>query len=357
MPVSDDGQAAAEVLLRDTLVWDGLISWTSMDLMGAAREFKGQVVPDYLGAGVNVADLTIAGDYGSSYQRTRGWIASQRRYFADNHPDDCIIVDRFEDLESAAQSDKLAVMFHFQGGTPFLHFESEASGDLDLIQFYFDLGVRRAALALNYRNALADGCFEPGDAGLSVFGQRAVEEMNRVGMVLDCTHTAKRSTLEIIDLSSKPCVFSHSNACGVFDHPRNIDDEQIKACANRGGLIGICGWGPIVNRENEVSVDAIAQHLVYVADLVGPTHIGVGLDYVYDPELTTQRVKAQPDIYAPVGGTFEDWNYHHELMAFAPPSIFLSLAELMLDRGFSETDVRGVLGENWLRVYRENWGS
>lgn len=346
----------AERLVREALVWEGIVSWTSMDLMSAAIEAKRQVVSDYRAAGVDVCEISISGDYGSSYQRSIGWIASQRRYFAEHHADDSIVVEHLDDIDAARQAGKLAVMFHFQGGSPFLHYESESPADINLVQLYFDLGVRRASLALNYRNALADGCFEPGDAGLSVFGRRTLAEMNRVGMVVDCTHTAKRSTLDLIEGSSKPTVFSHSNARAVFEHPRNIDDEQIKACAARGGVVGIVGWGPIVNSRNEVTAEAIGEHLLYCLDLVGPEHVGFGLDYVYQPELTTQRVKAQPEIYAPVGGTLEDWNYHHEVQGFAPPTVFVPLVEIMLDHGFDEQAVRGVLGENWRRVYRANWG-
>lgn len=150
-------------------------------------------------------------------------------------------------------------------------------------------------------------------------------------------------------------MFSHSNPCGVFNHPRNITDEQIRACASRDGVVGIVGWAPIVNRENDASPEAVLEHVLYVSELVGPRHVAIGLDYVYDPGLTTRRVKAHPEIYTPDGGTFEDWNYHHDLQEFAAPSIFVPLTELLLDRGFTGDEIRGILGQNWHRVLRANW--
>jgi membrane dipeptidase len=179
--------------------------------------------------------------------------------------------------------------------------------------------------------------------------------MNQVGMTLDCTHMGRRSTLELMDLSSRPVVFSHSNARAVFEHPRNIADEQIIACAATDGVVGIAGWGPIVNKENDVSDAALAAHLLYIADLVGAQHVAIGRDYVYEPELTTARVRRQPEWYVPEGGTLEDWNYHHEVQAFAPPTVFVGLTEAMLAKGFTDSEISGVLGENWLRVARANW--
>ena len=340
-------------LVRSALVWDECISWTSMDLVGADKSIKQQALPQYRDAGVNVASLTIGGDYGTEFQRSRGWVASERRFINERLSDVCLLIRDIGDIERARQQKKLAVTFHLQGATPFLNYESEEPGNLDLVSFYYDLGVRRALLAHNHRNALADGCKEPDNAGLSLFGRRIVREMGRVGMVLDCTHMGERSSLEAMEVTGKPSVFSHSNAAAVFLHPRNISDQLIKACAATGGVIGLTGWGPIVNERNDPSPEAIAKHVYYVSDLVGPQHVGLGLDYVYVPELTTKRVKENAQLYAPLG-SLEQYNYHHEVMRFAPPTTFSPLADRLLEK-MSEQEVRGILGENWLRVAAANW--
>lgn len=324
-----------------------------MDLVGADKRIKEQALPQYRDAGVNVASLTVGGDYGTEFQRSRGWLASERRYIQERLSDVCLLIRDVADIEKARQQNKLAITFHFQGATPFLNYESEEPGNVDLVSLYYDLGVRRALLAHNHRNALADGCKEPDNAGLSLFGKRIVREMARVGMVLDCTHMGERSSLDALEIVGKPSVFSHSNANGVFRHPRNLSDQLIKACAATGGVIGLTGWGPIVNARNDASAEAIAEHVFYVADLVGPQHVGIGLDYVYVPELTTKRVKDNTQLYAPMG-SLEEYNYHHEVMRFAPPTTFAPLADCLLER-MSDDEVRGVLGENWLRVAKANW--
>jgi len=350
-PAVEESPGAA--LIRDALVWDECISWTSMDLVGADKSIKQRALPQYRDAGVNVASLTIGGDYGTEFQRSRGWVASERRYINEKLNDVCLLIQHIDDVERARQQGKLAITFHLQGATPFLNYESEEPGNIDLVSFYYDLGVRRALLAHNHRNAIADGCKEPDNAGLSLFGRRVVREMARVGMMLDCTHMGERSSLEAMELFGKPTVFSHSNVAHVFPHPRNISDQLIKACAATGGVIGLTGWGPIVNERNDPSPEAIAQHVYYVADLVGSQHVGIGLDYVYVPELTTKRVKENAQLYAPLG-SLEQYNYHHEVQRFAPPTTFAPLADLLLKR-MSEQEVRGILGENWLRVAAANW--
>jgi len=347
------GDSRGALLVRSALVWDECISWTSMDLVGADKSIKLGALPGYRAAGVNVASLTIGGDYGTEFQRSRGWLASERRFINESLSESCLLIQHIDDIERARRQNKLAVSFHFQGATPFLNYESEAPGNIDLVSLYYDLGVRRALLAHNHRNAIADGCKEPDNAGLSIFGKRIVREMARVGMVLDCTHMGERSSLESMELFGKPCVFSHSNAKQVFAHPRNISDQLIKMCAATGGVIGLTGWGPIVNERNESSPEAIANHVYYVADLVGCQHVGIGLDYVYVPELTTKRVKENAELYAPLG-SLEQYNYHHEVQRFAPPSTFAPLADLLLQK-MSEQEVRGILGENWLRVAQMNW--
>jgi len=344
-------------LVRDNLVWDNCFSWLtyeSLDVIGADKSLKATALPRYRAAGINVVSLTIGADIRRSHEQTLAWLASERRFISEVHRDECVIVDSVDDIERAWRAGKLAVTFHFQGGTPFLDSLGEEPGNVDLVQVYYDLGVRQALLAMNLRNAIADGCKEKSDAGLSNFGVKLVRAMNEVGMVLDCTHTGNRSTLEAMEISSKPVVFSHSNAKAVFDHPRNISDEQIRACARTGGVVGITGWGPIVNDRNDVSAEAIFKHLDHVAGLAGPEHVGIGLDYVYDPALTTARVRKYASLYAPYG-SLEDYNYHWRPMGFAQPEVFVELTELMLKHGYPEAAITGILGGNWLRVARANW--
>ncbi|MSP68582.1 MAG: hypothetical protein EXQ96_10975 [Alphaproteobacteria bacterium] len=344
-------------LRADALVWDGCISWISMEMTGASRAFKVAALPRYVAAGCNVVSLTVSGDFGvDPVRNTVHWLASERRFLKETHPDLCLLVDTAEDIIRAKREGKLAVTFHFQGCMPFYGSRKEDPIDTNLVQLYYDLGVRQALLAHNLRNMVADGCKERGDGGLSEFGIRLVQEMNRVGMVVDCTHTGYCSTMEAMELTTKPAVFSHSNCRAIFDHPRNIRDDQIAACARTGGVACVTGWGPIVNPENVSSVDAVMRHIDHMVNLVGAAHVGIGLDFVYDGSHTTERVKAQPHVYAP-GRTSRELNYDVALMDFMQPEALPLLTDAMLERGYAEGDVRGILGESLYRVMRANWAA
>lgn len=341
-------------LHSESFVWECCISWISMEIMHSDRQKKKECLPRYLASGANYVSLTAAGDSGGLVSTAVHYLAGERRFIKETMADTCILVERFEDIERARKEGKLAVGFHFQGCNPMHGGLREEPGDLNLVQFYYDLGVKQALLAHNRRNISADGCHEDGDAGLSTFGQKLVKEMSRVGMMLDCTHTGERSTMEAMEIYGQPVIFSHSNPKSMFNHPRNITDAQIKACAATGGVVGVCGWGPIVNASNDASPEEVMKHIDYMVQLVGPEHVGIGLDYVYQPELTTQRMQRQPEYYAPTKN-MGSYGYDVALMDFMPPEDLPMLTELMLKKGYSDDAIRGILGGNFLRVAKQVW--
>ena len=130
-------------------------------------------------------------------------------------------------------------------------------------------------MAYNKKNLVGDGCHERTDAGLSLYGIDLVEEMNRVGMLVDCSHTGYRTSMEVMEISTRPVVFSHSNPRSLWEHDRNIRDEQALACAATGGLVGVVGVG-IFMGENDASTDALLRQIDFYAELIGPEHIGSG---------------------------------------------------------------------------------
>ncbi len=219
--------------------------------------------------------------------------------------------------------------------------------DAGLLECYAALGLRVAQLTYNYRNQLADGCLEPADGGLSVAGRAAVRQLNALRIVPDISHTGAASSREIINLSGQPVIASHSNARAVCDSPRNLTDDLIRAVASTGGVIGLCAFPSFVSH-GRPDVGDLARHALHIADLVGPQHAGMGLDFAdededdYDFYGYDERYYPRPPWTRPAG---------IETHAGVP-----SLRAALLTAGFSAPEADGILGENFLRVFDQSWG-
>ncbi len=196
-------------------------------------------------------------------------------------------------------------------------------------------------MCYNLKNAVGDGCQELTDSGLSRFGTQLVAEMNRIGMLVDVSHTGYRTSMEVIEASSAPVIISHANPRALCDHTRNVPDDLIKACAASGGVIGVVGFAKVLGDDPVVRPEHMVQHIEYLLDLVGPRHVGLGIDYVYDQAF---------DMRTP-------WSPHYagRPVGVLEPEDLPRVTEALLARGHDEPVVRGVLGENWLRVAERVW--
>jgi len=225
----------------------------------------------YKNSGVSFVSLNIGMDM-DSFENVMQVAARFRSYIAD-HSNEYVLASTVKDIRGAKETGKLAIAFDLEGSDPLL-------GNLNMVSFYYNLGVRQMLLAYNKDNRASGGCLE-GHIGLTDFGRDVVREMNRVGIVVDVSHMGYRATMDTFEVSTKPVIFSHSNPNGLLKHARNISDEQIKACAQTRGVIGINGIGDFLGGK---SSELIVQHIEYVMNLVGPEHVGLGLDYVIDKQ-------------------------------------------------------------------------
>lgn len=319
---------AARPALAGVVVCDGLLPWTRPFLPPGAD------LGAYLGrvhrAGYDHVSLTVAAAAEGAGQAlsTLGWLRAQLR--AAGIP---VAHDR-DAIEAARAAGRLSVSFHFQTATPFL-------GDLDLVDVFAEAGVRRAILAYNAANAFADGCHEPRNAGLSAAGRRLVERMDRAGMRVDLSHCGERTTLEVMALElSRPPLFSHSNARALFDHERNVTDEQLRRLAECGGYIGINGVGFFLGAVGERIPVEMARHIAHVAGIVGVDRVGLGIDFMYldgsdygffhDSRATWPRGYPEPP-----------WSF------LQPEKLGALVAELE-GVGFAGSEIAGILGGNYL---------
>jgi membrane dipeptidase len=249
------------------------------------------------------------------------------------------LIEKVEDIVDAKRQGQLAVCFDIEG-------MNAIEGQLDLIQLYYDLGVRWMLIAYNNANRAGGGCQEP-DGGLTDFGRLVIDEMSRVGMVLCCSHTGYRTAREAIDYSSGPVIFSHSNPRALHDHPRNIPDDLMRSCAARGGVIGINGIGIFLG-DNDNSTEALVRHIDYAVQLVGDDHVGIGLDYVYDSAELDEYVQK-------MSATFPNGLGYQSGVKMVEPERLPEVAEALMAKGYDADSLAKILGGNLLRVARTTW--
>lgn len=291
----------------------------------------------YRRAGFNVVSINIS--Y-ADMQWTDGLpVLSYMRSWIARHPEEYGLISTVDDIARCKADHKLGVVFDIESMFPVLDHPP-------LVQTFYELGVRWMLITYNRNNRAGGGCLD-NDGGLTPLGRTIIDEMARVGMVLCLSHTGHRTVLEAIEYSSNPVIFSHSNPYGDTAHPRNIPDALIQACARTGGVVGISGFGPFLGAQSNL-VDRLLVQLRYVMNLVGPDHVGLGLDYVFDRSELDEAVKRNPGLF-PVG-----FDRPEDLQMVAPESLPL-IAEALVREGLSEGQIRNVLGENWLRIAQRVW--
>ncbi|MCP5365978.1 MAG: membrane dipeptidase [Hyphomicrobiales bacterium] len=291
-------------------------------------------------AGFTYASITIASDMNPSFSAAMERLAREHRYYAAN--DDFILVRGVADIRRAKAEGKVAIGFHFQGTEP-------VARDLDNVWGFRAMGIRWMLLAYNWQNNTAVGCIEAQerDVGLSVFGRQLVREMSAAGMIVDLSHTGRRCTFEAMELSEKPCMFSHSNVLARFAHPRNIDDEQIRKVAEGGGVIGVTGVGEFTGERGTVRTRVVFEHIDHIVQLTGSKHVGLGLDYMSGLTCDAVIKKLKGDL-TKVGMSPLPWAFMH-------PGQLGELIAIMIDAGYGTAAIHDILGNNFLRVAEACW--
>lgn len=235
--------------------------------------------------------------------------------------DEMHLVLSARDVDTVIETGKVGVLLSIEDG-------AALEGSLAALRAMYNLGVRALGLTWNGRNELADGVgvADGAGSGLTRFGRDVVREMNRLGMIVDVSHLAEAGFWDVIELSSAPIIASHSNAKAVCNHRRNLTDAQIKALAEKGGVMGMNFCPPFLNESGAASVDDIVRHIDHIVNLVGPKHVGLGSDF----DGSSSVPKGAEDV-----------------------SQLPRITDALLARGYSDDDVRAILGNNFLRVFRQ----
>ncbi|UYI49355.1 dipeptidase [Vibrio natriegens] len=316
----------------DSIVIDGLV----------IAKWDRALFEDMRKGGITAANCTVS--VWEGFQNTVNNIVEMNNLLEENN-DLVIKVRTTDDIRKAKQQGKTGVMMGFQNAHAF-------EDQLGYVQVFKDLGVGVVQMCYNTQNLVGTGCYER-DGGLSGFGHEIVAEMNKVGIMCDLSHVGAKTSKEVILASEKPVCYSHCLPSGLKDHPRNKSDEDIKFIADHGGFVGVTMFAPFLKNGIHSTIDDYVEAIAYIFDLVGEDQIGIGTDFT--------QGHGQP---------FFEWlthdkGYARRLTNFGeiinPEGIrtlgeFPNLTEALLRHGFSETQVRKIMGENWLRVLGEVWG-
>ncbi|MEQ8712071.1 MAG: membrane dipeptidase, partial [Cyclobacteriaceae bacterium] len=255
-------------------------------------------------------------------------------------------IDSISDIDRVKSSGKTGILLGVQNAEHFTKVE-------DVDDFY-GLGQRISQLTYNTRNRIGNGCTERVDGGISDFGFDVIKRMNEVGMAVDVSHCGDRTTMDAFEASSKPVLVTHSNARALNDHVRCKTDEALKAMAKSGGAIGITGMRNFVKATDPTTIEDVLNHFDYVARLIGVEHVGVGSDidlYGYDAlpadELAKLRSNRDNEKYKSRERSDIDLLNH--------PKRMFDLTEGLIERGYSDRDLSGILGGHFKRALSEIW--
>lgn len=254
-----------------------------------------------------------------------------------DHPG-LVLATRPSDIEAAGG--RIAVAFDLEDSNPL-------DGDLDNVARFVDLGVRTMLPSYNHANRAGCGCLDTDDTGLTAWGRDLVAEMNSAGMVPDGSHCSVRTGLDLCEVSSKPVIYSHSCMRGVWDHPRNITDDQARACAATGGVVGITGVGIFLG-PNTPTLEAMTRHLEYAVELVGIEHVGVSTDHSFDAEDFLAEIRDHPEAF---DESYTRWGP----IRWMAPEVFVTLGSHLAQRGWAADDIAALLGGNFRRVAECSW--
>ena len=297
----------------------------------------------WIEGGVNIAVPTVANwetpaetqDLLDQWDR---WLSEDRRLIGVNQPAD---FDQFPVVG------KLGVIIHFQNTLPL-------GDDLANYEKFYGQGLRMVQICYNRTNLVGDGCLEPGDGPLTSFGRDVIKEMNRLGMVVDLSHTGRRTTFDAMRISSSPPAFSHSNPKTLCSNRRNIDDEQIKAVAGLGGLVGVNAYPAFVKQGGKgATVSDLVDHIDYLVDLIGPHQIGLGLDFCeLSPQIHQEMIASGEwsiQDYPDDSGTYP--------LGLETPAQTPNITQELVRRGYPTDIIEAIMGHNWIDLFKKVWSS
>lgn len=305
-------------ILSNTILWDNCLLWAHM------LKDREEGLQKLIDSGVNVINIKINTPDNTMLSTIRA-IAEVKSKWVDNEK-----VFLLKDADELS-NDKCYLTFSLADSSII----EEPATDFDILS---ELGVKNVVLSAG-KNFVGDSCFDPNDGGLGRYGRFFVEYSNQKDMLLDGSLGSYKTTMEAMEMVTKPFIFSHSNPMGVCFNKRNIKDEQIIACSKTGGVIGLTFLGGYLG-DKKVSAELMFRNIDYIASLTSAKHVGFGSNYMLNPENFWTAMKALHVEKEICEGDCYQWSGMDDV------------AELMVNHGYSDEDIKGVLGLNWYRLFK-----
>ena len=282
----------------------------------------------------------------SGFEDTLKFVARLNAYVGD-HPDRFRRIDSVADMADVKSSDKTGIIIGVQNSD---HFRT-----LDDVNQFYHLGQRVSQLTYNSQNLIGSGSTDLVDGGVSTFGSQVIGRMNELGMAVDVSHCGDRTSLDAFEHSTKPVLITHSNVRTLANgHPRCKSDEVIESMAKHGGVMGITGVRQFVSHKEPTGLNELLDHFDYVANLVGVEHVGIGSDM--DPDGYDDLPKELSDRLRSFYTSAYAFREKTDTDEFDHPKRIFDLTDGLISRGYSDENIRLILGGNFARVLKEIWG-
>ncbi|MBT3466019.1 MAG: membrane dipeptidase [Rhodobacteraceae bacterium] len=312
--------------------------------------FSPKVFEQMRAGGVDAVHVTIA--YHESFREMILNLERWNRWF-EVHGDLIFKGTTAADVRLAQETGRTAIFFGFQNPSPI-------EDDIGLVEICHQLGIRFMQLTYNNQSLLATGCYEDDDTGLTRMGKQVVAEMNRVGMVIDMSHSADRSTLEAIEYSTRPIAITHANPDWWHPALRNKSDEVLRALTDEGGMLGFSIYPHHLAGGTNCTLDSFCQMIAEAASRYGAENLGIGTDLCQDqPDSIVEwmRVGRWSKTIDYGEGSASNAGFPAMPTWFNDNRDFGNVSKGLIAVGLSQNEVAGVMGDNWLRFYETNFGS
>lgn len=298
---------------------------------------------------VDAVHVTIT--YHENFRETVANIEKWNLWF-ERFPDLIFHGKTGEDVRLARKTNRTAIFFGFQNPSPI-------EDDIGLVEICHMLGARFMQLTYNNQSLLATGCYEAEDTGITRMGKQVIKEMNRVGLVVDMSHSAERSTLEAIETSERPIAITHANPNFWHAALRNKSDEVLKALGQSGGMLGFSMYPHHLKDKSDCTLESFCGMIAKTADLMGAENLGIGTDLCQDqPDSIVEwmRVGRWTKEIDYGEGSASDAGFPPMPEWFKDNRDFDTIEQGLKNIGFSDAETAGIMGENWLRFYDNNFG-